>query len=48
MLDEVGVGGAVRAVAPPTHLMRLRKNDAFIDIEFPDGRAEYLLSPPPN
>ena len=41
VLDDVGVGGAVRAVAPPTHVMRLRKNDAFIDIEFPDGRAEY-------
>jgi flavin-dependent dehydrogenase len=41
VLDEVGVGEAVRAVAPPTHIVRLRKNDAFVDIEFPDGRAEY-------
>ena len=41
VLDEVGVGDAVRAVAPPTHIVRLRKNDAFIDIEFAGGRAEY-------
>jgi flavin-dependent dehydrogenase len=41
VLDDVGVGEAVRAVAPPTHIMRLRKNDAFVDIEFAGGRAEY-------
>ena len=41
VLDEVGVGGAVRAVAPPTHVVRLRKNEAFVDIEFPPERAEY-------
>ena len=41
VLDQVGVGNAVRAVAPPTHLVRLRKNDAFVDIEFPGDRAEY-------
>ena len=41
VLDDVGVGDAVRAVAPPTHIVRLRKNDAFVDIEFPGGRAEY-------
>jgi flavin-dependent dehydrogenase len=41
VLDELGVGNAVRAVAPPTHLVRLRKNDAFVDIEFPGDRAEY-------
>ncbi len=41
VLDEVGIGDAVRAVAPATHIVRLRKNDAFVDIEFPDGRAEY-------
>ena len=41
VLDEVGVGDAVRAVAPPTHIVRLRKNDAFVDIEFSGGRAEY-------
>ena len=31
VLDEVGVGDAVRAVAPPTHIVRLRKNDAVVD-----------------
>jgi flavin-dependent dehydrogenase len=41
VLDEVGVGAAIRAVAPPTHIVRLRKNDAFVDIEFPPERAEY-------
>jgi 2-polyprenyl-6-methoxyphenol hydroxylase-like FAD-dependent oxidoreductase len=41
VLDEVGVGEAVRSVAPPTHVVRLRKNEAFVDIEFPAGRAEY-------
>jgi 2-polyprenyl-6-methoxyphenol hydroxylase-like FAD-dependent oxidoreductase len=41
VLDDVGVGDAVRAVAPPTHLVRLRKNDTFVDIGFPEGRAEY-------
>jgi flavin-dependent dehydrogenase len=41
VLDEAGVGDAVRAVAPPTHVVRLRKNKTFVDIEFPEGRAEY-------
>src|SRR5687767_1378884 len=41
VLDDLGVGDAVRAVAPPTRLVRLRKNDAFVDIEFPGERAEY-------
>jgi len=41
VLDDVGVGDAVRAVAPATRLVRLRKNDAVVDIEFPAGRAEY-------
>ena len=41
VLDDVGVGDAVRAVAPPTRIIRLRKNESFVDIECPDGRAEY-------
>jgi menaquinone-9 beta-reductase len=41
ILDEVGVGDAVRAVAPPTRIVRLRKNDAFVDVEFSGGRAEH-------
>jgi 2-polyprenyl-6-methoxyphenol hydroxylase-like FAD-dependent oxidoreductase len=41
VLDEVGVGDAVRAVAPPMHTIRLRKNDAIVDYRFSGGRAEY-------
>jgi 2-polyprenyl-6-methoxyphenol hydroxylase-like FAD-dependent oxidoreductase len=41
VLDEVGVGDAVRAVAPPMHTVRLRKNDAIVDYSFSSGRAEY-------
>jgi menaquinone-9 beta-reductase len=41
VLERVGVGAAVRAAAPPTHIVRLRKNDAAVDVEFGDGRAEY-------
>ena len=41
VLDDVGVGAAVRAVAPPMHIVRLRKNDAVVDYEFSGGRAEY-------
>ena len=43
VLDDVGVGDAVRAVAPPTHVGGC-ENEAFVDIEFPDERA--MLSPP--
>jgi menaquinone-9 beta-reductase len=41
VLDEVGVGDAVRAVAPATHLIRLRKNDAVADIRLTGGRSEH-------
>ena len=41
VLDDVGVGHAVRAVAPPMHIVRLRKNDAIVDYGFLGGRAEY-------
>ena len=41
VLDEVGVGDAVRAVSPPTHIVRLRKNEAVVDYGFSGGRAEY-------
>ena len=46
MLDEVGVGDAVRAVAPPMHLVRLRKNEAFVDIEFSGGGLNTVLAEP--
>lgn len=41
VLDEIGVGDAVRAVAPPSRSLRIAKNDAFVDMRFADGRAEY-------
>jgi len=41
VLDELGVGDAMRSVAPPTHGMRLRKDRALVDIAYADGRAEY-------
>jgi flavin-dependent dehydrogenase len=41
VLDEVGVGHAIRAVTPPTHIVRLRKNHAVVDYGFAEGRAEY-------
>ena len=41
VLDELGVGTAVREETPATHVVRLRKNDAYVDLQFADGRAEY-------
>ena len=41
VLDEVGVGDAVRAVAPAMRVVRLRKNDGIVDVEMPRGREEY-------
>jgi flavin-dependent dehydrogenase len=41
VLDDLGVGDAVRAVAPPSRVLRIAKNDAFVDMQFADGRAEY-------
>ena len=41
VLDELGVGTAVRDGSPATHLVRLRKNNAHVDLQFADGRAEY-------
>ncbi|MGH7556244.1 MAG: NAD(P)/FAD-dependent oxidoreductase [Gemmatimonadota bacterium] len=41
ILDELGVGKAVRSVAPPSRTIRLRKGDAWADISFLDGRAEF-------
>ncbi|MDP3773753.1 MAG: NAD(P)/FAD-dependent oxidoreductase [Gemmatimonadales bacterium] len=41
VLDEVGVGPAVRAVTPPARIIRMNADGAMIDIELPDGRAEY-------
>lgn len=41
ILDELGVGDAVRSEAPPTRTIRLRKNDAWADVSFADGRAAF-------
>ena len=41
VLDELGVGTAVREGSPATRLLRTRKNDAHVDLQFADGRAEY-------
>ncbi len=41
VLDELGVGTAVREESPANHVVRLRKNNAFVDMQFAEGRAEY-------
>ncbi|RPI20006.1 MAG: NAD(P)/FAD-dependent oxidoreductase [Acidobacteria bacterium] len=41
VLDEIGVGEAVRQRSPATPTVRLRKNGAAVDFNFQDGRAEY-------
>lgn len=40
ILDELGVGDAVRSVTPESPTIRLRKGDAWVDTTFPDGRHE--------
>ena len=41
ILDEVGVGKAIREVCPASRIMRLSKNGNSVDIIHGDGRAEY-------
>lgn len=41
ILDEVDVGEAVREVCPASHIVRLSKNGAAVDLRYPDNRAEY-------
>ena len=41
VLDEVGVGDAVRAVTPAARVIRMNAEGTVIDIALPDGRAEY-------
>ena len=41
ILDELGVGEAVRAVAPPSPRFRVVKGDGYADLRFEDGRSEY-------
>lgn len=40
VLDLLGVGDAVRS-APATRVLRIRKNDVWIDSRYPDGRTEH-------
>ena len=41
VLDELGVGTALREDSPASSIVRLRKNDAHVDFQFAEGRAEY-------
>lgn len=41
VLDEVGVGDAVRAVTPAARVIRMNAEGTVIDLELPNGRAEY-------
>lgn len=41
VLDELGVGQAIRSVTPPTRTLRLRKGDARTDVPYLAGRAGY-------
>jgi len=41
VLDDVGVGEAVRRDAPATRVGRIRKNRGVVDVPFTEGRAEY-------
>lgn len=40
VLDQLGVGDAVRSVTPPMQLFRLAKGESAVDIPLRDGRAE--------
>jgi flavin-dependent dehydrogenase len=41
ILDEVGIGKAIREICPPSRIIRLNKNGNSADIIHSDGRAEY-------
>ena len=41
VLDEVGVGTAVRAVAPPSHVFRMGIDGQFLDLKLPEHRPAY-------
>jgi menaquinone-9 beta-reductase len=41
ILDELGVGDAVRTLAPPTRTVHIRKDECAADVSFGDGRAGY-------
>ncbi len=41
VLDEVGVGKAVRALSPPSHILRVNVDGVTIDLEYPEHRSLY-------
>lgn len=41
ILDELGVGEAVRAEAPASRVIRLVKDEAIVDLELGPGRAQH-------
>jgi flavin-dependent dehydrogenase len=41
ILDEVGVGKAIRDLCPASRIFRLSKNGSSVDISTSEGRAEY-------
>lgn len=43
VLDDIGVGDKVRAVAPPTHRARYRMEDQDVYAPFPEGRPAYCV-----
>ncbi len=41
ILDEVGIGNAIKEVCPASRIMRLNKNGNSVDIIHSEGRSEY-------
>ena len=41
VLDEIGVGVALRAETPAARVVRVHVDGVVVDIDFPHGRAEY-------
>lgn len=44
ILDEVGVGKAIREVCPASRIMRLNKNGNSVDIIHAEGRAGFYCA----
>jgi len=41
ILDELGVGKAIRAKSPASKRFRIIKDDSYVDVKFTKGRADY-------
>ena len=41
ILDELGIGKAIRAKAPASERFRINKDDSYVDVKFAKGRADY-------